>query len=295
MEERINNLKLAEKSARISIIAYIILSIVKLTIGYFAQSKALSADGLNNTTDILASIAVLIGLRISQKPADDNHPYGHSRAETIASLIASFIMVSVGMGVFYQGIESLFITDIKAPNLFSSIIALLSGVFMYAVYIYNKRIALQVNSSGLLAASKDNRSDAWISFGTAFGIIGAYFGLQFLDPLLAGIIGILIIKTGFDIFRESTHNLSDGFSKEELEEIQQSIYKVKGVKQVKDIKARRHGNSLLVDAIIGVNPDITVSEGHDITEIVEQDLKERYEIMDVLIHVEPEQVISHKK
>jgi cation diffusion facilitator family transporter len=295
MEERINSLKLAEKGARLSILAYIILSIFKLSIGYLANSKALFSDGLNNTTDILASIAVLIGLKISQKPADDDHPYGHSRAETIASLIASFIMVSVGLGVVIQGIESLFQENLTTPNILSSIIALLSGGVMYGVYLFNKQIALKVNSSGLLAAAKDNRSDAWVSFGTAFGIIGSYFGLQFLDPLLAGIIGLLIIKTGVDIFRESTHTLSDGFSKEELIEIEKSINQIKGVKQVKDIKARRHGNSMLVDAVIGVNPNISVSEGHHITEIVEQDLRERYEIMDILIHVEPEQIMSTKK
>jgi cation diffusion facilitator family transporter len=107
MEEKYNNLKLAERGARISIIAYIALSFLKLGVGYLSKSKALTADGLNNTTDIVASLAVLIGLKIARKPADENHLYGHFRAETIASLIASLIMIAVGIDVLYNAAHAI--------------------------------------------------------------------------------------------------------------------------------------------------------------------------------------------
>ncbi|MBC8061358.1 MAG: cation diffusion facilitator family transporter [Clostridiaceae bacterium] len=117
MEEKYNGLKLAERGARISIIAYIVLSLLKLGMGYLSSSKALTADGLNNTTDIVASLAVLIGLKVSRKPADDDHLYGHFRAETIASLISSLIMIGVGIDVLYNAARSIIFFKSEAPDL----------------------------------------------------------------------------------------------------------------------------------------------------------------------------------
>src|SRR5659263_336830 len=121
MEEKYKGLKLAERGARISIIAYIVLASLKLGIGYLSGSKALTADGLNNTTDIIASLAVLIGLRISRKPADDDHLYGHFRAETIASLIASLIMIAVGSDVLYKAAKSIIFFKEQVPDLSAAI------------------------------------------------------------------------------------------------------------------------------------------------------------------------------
>lgn len=287
VENRYQNLKIAERGARISIAAYILLSIAKLVTGYLTNSKALTADGLNNTTDIFGSVAVLIGLRISRKPADDDHPYGHFRAETIASLIASIIMMGVGINVIYNGIQSIVINDSNVPGISSAIVAFISGVAIYFVHRYNKKIALKINSRGLLAAAKDNLADSWVSFGAAIGIVGAQFGYTWLDPLIAVLVGVLIIKTGVGIFRESTHNLTDGFNKEELKKIYDLIYTVEDVLTVKDVKARTHGSNMLIDAVIGVNPDLTIEEGHQITEQVETKVKEHYEIIDIIVHVEP--------
>jgi cation diffusion facilitator family transporter len=287
MENRYNNLKLAERGARVSIIAYIVLSLLKLGIGYLAQSKALSADGLNNTTDIIASIAVLIGLRISRKPVDEDHPYGHFRAETIASLIASFIMIAVGIDVLYNAIYSTIFFKAEAPDLISAGVGLFCAAAIYMVYRYNKNIATKINSSGLMAAAKDNLSDAWVSIGTAVGIVASQFGLPWIDPLAAIIVGMLIVKTGWDIFREASHNLSDGFNKEQLDNITQSISKVSGVRKVKEIRARVHGNNILIDIVVSVNASLTVEEGHIITEEIEESLRSEYNINEAIIHVEP--------
>lgn len=185
MESRYNDLKLAERGARVSIIAYIVLSLLKLGIGYLAQSKALSADGINNTTDIIASLAVLIGLKISRKPADEDHPYGHFRAETVASLIASLIMIVVGLDVLYNAVHSIIFFKAEAPDLISAGVGIFCAGAIYLVYRYNKNIAIKINSSGLMAAAKDNLSDAWVSIGTAVGILASQFGLPWIDPLAA--------------------------------------------------------------------------------------------------------------
>lgn len=178
MENSYNNLKIAERGARVSIIAYITLSLLKLGVGFFAQSKALLADGINNTTDIIASVAVLIGLKISRKPADDDHPYGHLRAETIASLIASLIMIAVGLDVLYNAIKSVIFFNPKAPDLVSAAAAIFCAAAIYMVYRYNMRIAVKIKSSGLMAAAKDNLSDAWVSIGTT--IVLSLLSLVFL-------------------------------------------------------------------------------------------------------------------
>jgi cation diffusion facilitator family transporter len=288
MEEKYNGLKLAERGARVSIIAYIVLSLLKLGIGYLSGSKALTADGLNNTTDIVASLAVLIGLKISRKPADDDHPYGHFRAETIASLIASLIMIAVGIDVLYNAVHSIIFFKAQAPDLVAAVVGIICAAAIYVVYGYNKKIAIKINSSGLMAAAKDNLSDAWVSIGTSVGIVASQFGLPWIDPLAAVVVGILIVKTGWDIFKEASHNLTDGFSKEELDNITQSINKVSGVNKVKDIRARVHGNNILLDVIVGVSSDLSVVEGHSITEGIEANLRNEFNITEAIVHVEPD-------
>lgn len=287
MEEKYEDLKLAERGATVSIIAYIALSAVKLGIGYFAGSKALFADGLNNATDIFSSIAVLIGLKIAGKPADDEHAYGHFRAETIASLIASLIMIAVGIQVLYTAVLDTIFFKAEAPDLVSAGTAIFCAIAIFMVYRYNLKVATKINSSGLMAAAKDNLSDAYVSIGTAVGIIASQFGLPWIDPLAAVIVGILIIKTGWEIFIDATHNLTDGFDKALLDDITASISAIPGVEGIEDIKARIHGNITLMDLILLVNPNITVVEGHDIAELVEKMLHEKHEINQVIIHIEP--------
>lgn len=288
MHERYNELKLAEKGARISILAYIVLAILKVGVGYMSASKALIADGLNNTTDILASFAVLVGLKISRKPADDNHFYGHFRAETIASLIASLIMIAVGINVFYQAIYDFIFAKAEAPDLIAAVVGIVCAIIIYIVYRYNKKVAIEINSSGLMAAAKDNLSDAWVSIGTAVGIIASQFALPWIDPLVAIIVAILIIYTGWDIFREASHNLTDGFNKEELDNIAVCIKKVEEVREIKEIRGRFNGNNIFLDVIVRVNPELSVVEGHNITEEIEERLKKELNITEVVVHVEPD-------
>ena len=288
MEKKYNGIKLAERGAFISIIAYVLLALLKLGSGYFFSSKALMADGLNNTTDIVASLAVLIGLKISRKPADDDHLYGHFRAETIASLVSSLIMIAVGIEVLYKAAESIIFFKAQAPEIISAIVGIICAAAIYLVYRYNKKIAIKTNSSGLMAAAKDNLSDAWVGIGTSVGIVASQFGLPWMDPLAAVIVGILIAKTGCDIFKEATHNLTDGFDIKQLDSIRSCIQKVSGVEKIKDIRARANGNNILIDVIVGVSADLSVIEGHDITEGIESKLRSEFNITDVVVHVEPE-------
>ncbi|WP_434749407.1 cation diffusion facilitator family transporter [Paenibacillus amylolyticus] len=276
-----------ERGAWISIAAYLVLSAFKLLCGYLFASSALVADGINNATDIVASVAVLVGLRISQKPPDSDHAYGHFRAETIAALIASFIMAVVGLQVLVEAVRSWYAGDYGVPNLWAAGVAVICAVVMLGVYRYNSRLAKQINSQALLAAAKDNRSDAWVSIGAAIGIIGSQFGLPWLDKVAAILVGLLICKTAWEIFRDSTHLLTDGFDQKQLMDLRSAVARVPGVEMIKDVKARVHGSHVLVDVVIEVDGGLTLVQGHEICDQVEERLKRSHNIMHVHVHVEP--------
>jgi cation diffusion facilitator family transporter len=285
--EKYDNLKLGERCAMISIIAYIFLSILKLVVGYMSDSAALKADGLNNTTDIIASIAVLIGLRLSQRPPDKDHGYGHWKSETIASMVASFIMLAVGIQVLNEAVSSMFQGGQETPHIGAAYVGVFSAIVMYFVYRYNKKIANQINSTAVMAAAKDNISDAWVSIGTAIGIFGSQLGMPWLDTLTALIVGLLICKTAWDIFKQASHELSDGFDVDKIKLYQDVIAEVDGVKGIKTIKGRYYGNNEVIDVVILVNSTLNIRDAHNVATLVEMVLMKDYGVYDVHVHVEP--------
>lgn len=285
--ENYNDIKQSEKGAWLSLLAYILLSAIKLFIGSVSGSQALLADGLNNSTDIIASVAILTGLKISRRPPDSNHSYGHFRAETVAALIASFIMIAVGFQVLYQGVNKFIQPSLETPDLIAAWTAAACAVVMIAVYMYNIRLARRLNSNAMQAVAQDNRSDALVSMGAFVGIIGSQFGIPWLDPLTATVVGLIICKTAWDIFRKATHDLTDGFDAGELELMKQTVAEIEGVEVIKDIKARIHGNIVLVDTTVLVDSRLNVVQSHDITEEIEDQLKDRHRVSTVLVHIEP--------
>lgn len=285
--ELYTQLREGEKGAWVSIGTYLVLSALKLTIGYIGTSEALKADGLNNTTDIAASIAVLIGLRISQKPPDENHHYGHLRAETVASLVASFIMAAVGLQVLINTGGNLLHPIHETPSLLTAFVAGGSAIVMFFVYRYNLKLANRINSSAVRAAAYDNRSDALVSLGAAIGILAAIFGVPILDSITAILVGFLIMKTAFDIFIEAVLTLTDGFNEDEVETLSVLVKKVQGVILLADFKGRMHGNLMFVDLTVKVNPSLNVIESHRITEEIERKIHIVKPFCMVLVHIEP--------
>lgn len=292
MEEEYKQVKLGEKGAWLSIAAYLLLTAVKLTVGYVAASQALWADGLNNASDVIASIAVLVGLRISQIPPDHNHRYGHFRAETIAALTVSLIMVAIGLQVLYQAIASFFEQSQVIPDMTAGWTAVGCAIVMTGVYLYNRRLGKEINSKSLMAAAKDNLSDALVSIGAFIGIVAAQFGLSWMDPLAAVIVGLIICRTAWGIFREAAHDLTDGFDDEQLAQMKITIGKTQGVVSVRDLKARVHGNKVWVDVTIEVEGALRVHESHRISDEIEARLRNHHRIGEVLVHIEPAHVES---
>ncbi|WP_438312608.1 cation diffusion facilitator family transporter [Sporosarcina sp. FA9] len=282
-----SNLKEGEKGAWLSIWTYLFLSIVKLVVGFIGTSEALKADGLNNTTDIIASIAILVGLKISQKPPDGDHHYGHMRAETVASLIAAFIMGFVGLQILINATKSLLSPEKITPSLLTAVVAVLSALVMYFVYRYNLNLSKRIGSEAVRAAAYDNRSDALVSVGTAIGIGGAVIGFPIIDGITAFLIGVLVIYTAWKIFYPSVHTLTDGFDEEEVKALSSLASGVDGVIELKEFKGRTHGNMMFVDLTVTVNPMLNVIDSHRITEEIERKIAARQPHSVILVHIEP--------
>lgn len=285
--DRAKEIKLAERGAWVSILAYIILSFLKLIIALKGNSEALKADGLNNVTDVISSLAVLIGLKISRKPADDDHLYGHYRAEYISSMIASFIMAAVGIQIMYEAVYDRIVSGNSNPDMLTAWTALFCAACMYGVYRYNRKLAKNLTSSALAAAAQDNKSDALVSVGTFTGVIGTRIGISWLDTTVAFIVGVIICKTAYDIFKDTTLTLTDGFDKEKLEPIRKTIRCTKGVIEVKDLKARTFGNKTFVETTVLVDSHLNVIESHKITEDIELNTLTQHKNTYVHVHIEP--------
>lgn len=281
------DLKLGEKGAWISIFAYLLLSILKLVIGFYGNSEALKADGLNNSTDVIASIAILVGLKISRKPPDDDHHYGHLRAESISSLIAAFVMMTVGIQVLIQAVKSTILIEQMTPSMITAWASLFSAAVMLVVSRYNFKLAKKINSPSLKAAAYDNRSDALVSIGAFIGIIGAIFGVAWLDPLTAIIVGGVICKTAIDIFKDATFSLTDGFDNKTLHAISLIIHNIEEVLSVDDIRGRTHGKFLFIDVTVSVDPQLNVVESHQITEKIEKQVQHYHPNSFIHVHIEP--------
>ena len=281
-----NKLKLAQRGAYLSIITYIILSVAKYYFGVEYDSAAVRADALNNMTDIFASLAVLIGLKISIRPPDDNHPYGHLKSENIASLVVSFIIIFVGVQVLFENLPAIFSPVVSTPDPVVIYISIASGLIMLAVFFINSKLAEKTNSSSLKSAAMDNMSDSMISFGTAAGLILTQLGLPIADVIIASILGVLIMYTGFKILKDAVFALSDGYNDDDLIEHKEDVLEVPGVMDVKSIKGRYHGSSIFLDVTIIVDPEISITEAHYICDQVEEHMHDKG-IMSLYVHPEP--------
>jgi cation diffusion facilitator family transporter len=281
------NLKLAEQGALLAIVTYILLSTAKLIAGSMLHSSSLTADGFNNISDIVANIAVLIGLRMARKPADMDHKFGHWKIEDLASLITSLIMFFVGLDVLFETVQKIISKQVTAIDPLGAIVGFISAIIMTGVYLFNKKLAKRANSKALEAAAKDNLSDAITSLGTSIAILRSAWNYPLVNQLVAIIITFFILKTAYDIFMESSFSLSDGFDESLLQDYKQAILEIPEITQVKSQRGRTYGSNIYLDIILEMNPDLSVYESHEIADQVEEMLMERFGIFDIDIHIEP--------
>jgi len=284
---QIADLKGSQRGACVSIGVYALLTALKFGVGWWGGSSGLVADGVNNLTDVLGSVAVLLGLRLALRPADAEHRYGHERAENVAAIVVAAIMGLAGINVAISALGAAFDQERRPPEGTAIWVGVISTCVMLGVYIYNMRLAKRTGSKALAAAAYDNRSDALSSLGTVLGIVGSRMGWYWSDPAAGLLIALVILHTAWRIGFEAGHMLMDGFDADRLSQIRERVVRVKGVADVRDLRARYIGTQVAVEVTVGVFPSLSVAEAHRICDRVEHTLAGFESIGHVHVHVEP--------
>lgn len=284
------NYELGVRVSIITIIINIILSAAKIVAGVIGQSSAMLADGVHTLSDVLTTLVVLLGLKISSKEADENHPYGHEKYEPIFAKVLSIFLIITGILIGYEGIKILITGDIKTPGTIALIAAFISIITKEGMFWYTIKTAKKVKSFSMEADAWHHRTDAMSSIGTFAGILGARMGLKILDPIAAIIVSLFIIKVGIDLYLQSIKGLVDEAADDEIiEKIKELAFSVEGVKDIKNLKTRIFGNRIYVDVDILVKGTLTVIEGHEIAEKVHDLIEEGIDdVKHCMVHVEPE-------
>jgi cation diffusion facilitator family transporter len=290
-EERFSR---AEFAAWIGIVGNIFLALLKGSIGFYANSRALMADAAHSASDVLGSIAVLIGLKAAKKPPDEDHPYGHGKAETIAAIIVSILLFLVGFEIALGSFQALFEPQ-AAPLSIAIWVIVFSIVVKEAMFRYKYRLGKELGSQALIANAWEHRSDVYSSFAALMGVGGAVLGkmlgvswLLYLDPIAGIFVAGLVVKMGYNMMRESIHyTLDHVLHEDEAKDLVDAVKSVPGVITVDDLRAREHGHYWIVDVKISVDPKITVLEGHDIAKATKQRLLTFPKVEDAFIHVNP--------
>ncbi|SDW29144.1 cation diffusion facilitator family transporter [Marininema mesophilum] len=287
--------RLAERGAWVGILGNVALALLKGVAGVLANSRALVADAVHSASDVVGSLAVLIGVRAAKLPPDEDHPYGHGKAESISAIIVSILLALVGLEIGYASIKALF-GPVIAPGWPAVIAALVSIVAKEAMFRYKYRIGKQINSQAIIANAWEHRSDVYSSIAALIGIVGAILGekltinlLVYSDAVAGVLVSLLVLKMAYDLARESIHSTLDHvLHEEDAAELVEAAMELDGVKRVDQLHAREHGFYVIVDVKISVDPLITVEEGHRIGKSLKQTLITRFDhVLDVLVHINP--------
>jgi cation diffusion facilitator family transporter len=275
----------------------IVLTAGKIVAGIFGRSAAMVADGIHSLSDLLSDAVVLVFTHISSKGKDRDHSFGHGKFETLATLIVSIILVTVGGNLMSNGIRSIIGvfngTEIPKPGYIALIAAAVSIALKEWLYHATVRVGKKTGSTVVIANAWHHRSDALSSIGSLIGIGGAIvLGDKWtvLDPLASCLISIAIIVVAVKMALPSLAELLETSLPEDIEqEIIRIASSVKGVNDIHDLKTRRNGISFIIDAHIVVNPDMSIVEAHDISTDVEEALRSKFGPETQLsIHVEPD-------
>ncbi len=279
----------ASRSTWVSVGVNVALSALQLAVGVWASSQALIADAVHSLSDLVSDFVVLFAGHHSRKDADAEHPYGHHRFETAASLALGVILLSVGLGLAWSALQKLQTPDSIATV---PVIALwVAGVALVAkelLFRYMLRAAKAVKSSMLVANAWHARSDAASSLVVGLGLLGNLAGYPLLDPMAALVVGFMVGKMGWSFGWDALHDLMDRAVNEvEVQAIRTTLEKTPGVAGVHDIRTRKMGDMIVVDAHIEVDAALTVEAGHNIAVAARQAVMQRHRVLNLMTHVDP--------
>ena len=282
--------KIVSKLSTIGILGNVLLAAFKLISGILGNSGAMISDAVHSLSDVFATLIAYIGVLMSKRPEDKEHPYGHERLECVASLILGIILAVTGLGIGYTGIHKIIEpSELEVPTLLPLIAAIVSIVVKEGMFWYTMYYAKKLDSSAFKADAWHHRSDAISSVGSFIGIGLAKIGYPIMDPIASIIICLCILKVSFDITKDALEKMLDtSCSKEFEDDVQNFIKQQQGVEGIDLFHTRQFGNKVYVELEISVDRNRTLVEAHEIAETVHKNLEEQFpSIKHVMIHVNP--------
>jgi cation diffusion facilitator family transporter len=279
----------ASRSTWVSVGVNIVLTITQIAVGVVAKSQGLVADGIHSLSDLVADFVVLFASHHSKKDADEDHPYGHQRFETAASLVLGVLLLAVGVGMLWSAIRKLEDPDtVQTVHVAALWVAVGALVAKELLFRYMLNTARRVKSSMLVANAWHARSDAASSLVVSIGIIGNLAGFPILDPIAALIVGFMVAKMGWGFGWDALHDLMDrSVDEQEVQAIRGTLLETTGVIGVHDVRTRKMGDMIVVDAHIEVDASISVEAGHDIAVAARKNVLQRHRVLNLMTHVDP--------
>ena len=279
----------ASRSTWVSVGVNLVLTVTQITVGLLAKSQGLIADGVHSMSDLVADFVVLLANRHSQKDADEEHPYGHQRFETAGSLILGALLLGVGVGMLWSAF--LKITSPETVGTVHVVALWVAGGALLAkevLFRYMLTVAKRVKSTMLVANAWHARSDAASSLVVGVGIAGNLAGYPILDPIAALIVGCMVTKMGWKFGWDALHDLMDrSVDDAEVKAIRETLEQTPGVIGVHDVRTRKMGDMIVVDAHIEVDAHITVEAGHEIAVAAQQRVLQRHRVLNLMSHIDP--------
>lgn len=284
--------KIAMKVSFVSIVANVMLSAFKLFAGIFAHSGAMVSDAVHSASDVFSTIVVIIGIRISGKKSDKEHPYGHERMECVAAIVLATILAVTGLGIGYGAVGKILSGDyanLEVPGFLALVAALVSIAVKEGMYWYTRHSAKKIDSSALMADAWHHRSDALSSVGALAGIAGARLGFPICDAIASLCICLFIAKAACDIFKDAVDKMVDKACDEATEnELKNCALAQEGVLGVDLLRTRVFGNKIYVDIEIRADGDGSLREAHGIAERVHDSIEGNFaRVKHIMVHVNP--------
>jgi cation diffusion facilitator family transporter len=279
----------ATRSTWVSVLVNVLLSSLQIGVGVLAKSQALIADGIHSLSDLVADFVVLLANHHSQKDADEDHPYGHQRYETAASLVLGLLLLAVGVGMVWSAVSKL--EDTSSIAVVHPVALWVAGAALVSkelLFRYMLRTAKAVKSSMLVANAWHARSDAASSLVVGLGLTGNLLGFPLLDPIAALIVGLMVGRMGWDFGWDALHDLMDrGLDEAEVQAIRETLLTTPGVAGVHDVRTRKMGDMVIADAHIEVDANLTVEAGHNIAVAARLAVLQRHRVLNLMTHVDP--------
>ncbi|MDE7137834.1 MAG: cation diffusion facilitator family transporter, partial [Ruminococcus sp.] len=277
----------------VSITGNIILSVLKMIAGIFAHSGAMVSDAVHSASDVFSSIIVIIGVKLSAKASDKEHPYGHERMECVAAIVLAVILLVTGLFIGADALKTItggHFRELRTPELFALVMAVVSILTKEMMFWYTRYYAKKLDSGAIMADAWHHRSDALSSVGALIGIAGARMGFPILEPVASLVICLFIAKASVDIFRDATDKMVDRSCDDETEKmIRECVLAQKGVNGIDLLRTRIFGNKIYADIEINVDGNKTLSEGHAIAENVHSVIEREFpKVKHIMVHVNPD-------